>query len=423
MTVKLHRRGFLGALSAGAGVLALPATPAAAQTAAGAAPLPSTPAQERAEWVALLQKIAAPLTAAMSRGRLRADMPVERGDGYALHADATYVEAVGRGLAGIAPWLALPADTTSESRARQQMRDQVLQGLVHVFNPNGPDRLNFNAQQQPIVDAAYLAHAFLRAPEALWTPLDAATKRHIIDAFISLRNRKPPYNNWLLFVALTETFLRSVDAQWDPMRVDVAIRKFEEWYVGDGWYADGSRFAYDYYNGFVIHPMLLDVLRVNARYDKPTVERHATALKRMQRYGVEQERMISPEGTYAPVGRSITYRSGAFQALAQLALQDQLPEGVSRGQVRAALGAVHRRIYTHPGTFDAKGWLTLGFVGHQPRVADYYTSTGSVFMATLSFLPLGLPADHAFWTEPAQPWTSQLAWAGESFRKDYKVDY
>jgi hypothetical protein len=422
MTMILDRRGFLGALSAGAGALALPAS-AAAKAATGAPALVSTPAQERAEWIALLQKIASPLTMAMSRGRLRADMPVERGDGYGLHADATYVEAVGRGLAGIAPWLALRDDASDEGRARKTMREQVLQGLVHVFDPARPDRLNFNAQQQPIVDAAYLAHAFLRAPDALWKPLDAATKKRIIDAFISLRDRKPPYNNWLLFVALTETFLRAVDADWDPMRVDVAIRKFEEWYVGDGWYSDGEHFAYDYYNGYVIHPMLIDVLRVNAQFDKGIGQRHATALKRMQRYGVEQERMISPEGAYAPVGRSITYRSGAFQALAQLALQDQLPEGVSRGQVRAALGTVHRRIYTHPGTFDAGGWLTLGFVGHQPHVADYYTSTGSLFMATLSFLPLGLPADHAFWTEPAQPWTSQLAWAGEPFRKDYKVDY
>lgn len=421
MTMTLHRRGFLGALSAGAGALALPAASASAQT--GAPALPATPTQERAEWVALLRRIASPLTQAMSQGRLRAEMPVERGDDYALHADATYVEAVGRGLAGIAPWLTLPDDASDEGRARKAMREQVLQGLVHVFDPAGPDRLNFNAQQQPIVDAAYLAHAFLRAPDALWTPLDAKTRQHVIDAFISLRDRKPPFNNWLLFVALTETFLRAVDARWDPMRVDYAIRMFREWYVGDGWYSDGPDFAFDYYNGYVIHPMLLDVLRVNAGFDKALADSHALALKRMQRYGVEQERMISPEGTYAPVGRSITYRSGAFQALAQLALQDQLPEGVSRGQVRAALGAVHRRIYTHPGTFDAKGWLRLGFVGHQPRVADYYTSTGSLFMATLSFLPLGLPASHVFWTDPAQPWTSQRAWAGEPFAKDYKVDY
>lgn len=44
-------------------------------------------------------------------------------------------------------------------------------------------------------------------------------------------------------------------------------------------------------------------------------------------------------------------------------------------------------------------------------------------MATLSFLPLGLPADNAFWTDPAEDWTSKKAWKGEQLHKDYKVEY
>lgn len=40
-------------------------------------------------------------------------------------------------------------------------------------------------------------------------------------------------------------------------------------------------------------------------------------------------------------------------------------------------------------------------------------------MTSLVFLPLGLPAEHTFWTDPAQPWTSPKAWAGESFPQNY----
>ena len=49
------------------------------------------------------------------------------------------------------------------------------------------------------------------------------------------------------------------------MRVDYALRQHDQWYKGDGIYGDGPQFHWDYYNSFVIHPMLLDVLDACAR--------------------------------------------------------------------------------------------------------------------------------------------------------------
>jgi len=40
-------------------------------------------------------------------------------------------------------------------------------------------------------------------------------------------------------------------------------------------------------------------------------------------------------------------------------------------------------------------------------------------MASLCFMPLGLPADDAFWTDAAQPWTQVKAWNGQDFPKDH----
>ena len=419
----MRRRHFLQTLSVGAGAAALPAAMPAFAAAASTAVAANQPANDREYWWRMLDRIASPVVENLARGQLVRNMPVEKGANYGPEPAATYVEAVGRCYAGLAPWLALPDDAGEEGKRRRALREQALQGLANAVDPKSPDKLDFGAKWQPIVDAAYLAHALLRAPDALWKPLDARTKQRLVAAFQSLRDRKPWYNNWLLFAAMSETFLRSVDAAWDPMRVDYAINKLEEWYVGDGWYSDGPNFAYDYYNGFVMHPMMVDVLRVHSQRDKAFTEKYQRALKRMRRFGEQQERMISPEGTFPPIGRSITYRASGFQPLAQLALMEQLPEKVTPGQVRAALTAVTRNVYDHPGTFDANGWLTLGFVGHQPEIADYYTSTGSLYMATLSFLPLGLPADNAFWTAPAEDWTAKRAWSGRSFPKDYHVDY
>lgn len=132
---------------------------------------------------------------------------------------------------------------------------------------------------------------------------------------------------------------------------------------------------------------------------------------------------IGPDGTYPAFGRSVTYRTAAFQSLADAALREKLPEFIKPAQVRCALTAVHRNMYEGDQNFDKEGWLVLGFNGHQPEAADGYTSTGSLYMATLSFLPLGLPADNPFWTDEPADWTTKKAWKGEKIRKDYKVEY
>lgn len=352
-------------------------------------------------------------------------MPLELGPGYYSKAqEITYLEAVGRTMAGVAPWLALPDDDTKEGKMRKALRAEVLKGLANAADPTNPDYLNFaTVDRQPIVDGAYLAHAFLRARTALWDPLDAVTKKRFVESFKSLRNRSGAYNNWLLFAAVNEGFLLSVGEQYDPARVQFGINKLNEWYVGDSWYTDGPKFSMDYYNSFVIHPMLVDLLGTLLSKKRASQSEYDQALKRMVRHSEYLERIISPEGTFPAFGRSVTYRTAAFQALAQTALMEKLPQYIQPAQVRCALTKVIQNMYAGNQNFDKDGWLVLGFNGHQPEIADSYTSTGSLYMATLGFLTLGLPADNKFWTDAPAPWTSQKAWEGDSFRKDYKVEY
>jgi hypothetical protein len=151
--------------------------------------------------------------------------------------------------------------------------------------------------------------------------------------------------------------------------------------------------------------------KVAVRRGKPRA-REAVAHARLQ------ERLISPEGTFPPVGRSIAYRCGAFQLLAQMALQKQLPESLKPAQVRSALTAVIKKTLLVPQTFDEKGWLTIGLSGHQPAVGEHYISTGSLYLCTTAFLPLGLSAEDEFWKSDAMDWTSRSAFAGKAFKID-----
>ena len=102
-----------------------------------------------------------------------------------------------------------------------------------------------------------------------------------------------------------------------------------------------------------------------------------------------------------------------------MAWYQTLPKDLSNGQVRSALTAVMHRMFDHQQNFNDAGFLTIGFCGRQPDVADWYTNNGSLYMTSLAFMPLGLPARHPFWTDATQPWTQQKAWNGQPFPKDH----
>ncbi len=368
----------------------------------------------------LLYKISEPVLRNMANGELRKNMNVEVPATWNRNKELAYMEAFGRLMAGIAPWLSLPDDDTAEGKQRRQLREWALKSYAHAVDPDSPDYLLWREEGQPLVDAAFIAQSFVRAPAQLWEPLDQITKNRYIEEFTLLRRVNPPYNNWLLFSAIIESFLMSVDAPYDAFRITTAIRKTEEWYVGDGWYSDGEHFAFDYYNSFVIQPMYLEVLQLCLNKKRHVTEQQLeTAKKRFRRHAKIQERLISPEGTFPAFGRSLTYRTGALQILSMAAWHEMLPAGVTEGQVRSALTAVTKRMFFEKGVFDNDGFLRLGFAGHQPDMADAYTNGGSLYLTAVGFLHLGLAANHNFWTSPAEEWTSQKAWSGKPFPRDF----
>lgn len=386
---------------------------------------------DRAYWCQLAYKMAQPVLENMAAGTLQKNMQVEVSPTWdGRNKKVTYMECFGRLMAGIAPWLSLPDDGTLEGKMRHQLREWALKSYANAVDPQNPDYLLWKGEGQVLVDAAYIAESFLRAWDSLWLPLDKETKQRYVREFTSLRGIDPPYTNWLLFSSTIESLLAKAhkegirEADCDEYRVNSAIRKVEEWYVGDGWYADGPEFAFDYYSSYVFHPMYLETLQtmkdagVRTRIDYGAY--HKRALHRTQKFGIVLERFISPEGTFPVFGRSMPYRMAAMQPLAFLAWHEQLPEGMTNGQVRNALTMVMHRMFDHQQNFNEGGFLTIGFCGSQPNIADWYTNNGSLYMTSLSFMPLGLPATHPFWTDATQSTTQQKAWGGQPFPKDHR---
>ena len=118
-----------------------------------------------------------------------------------------FMECFGRLMDGISPWLSLPQDETKEGKIRKKLLNWALLSYKNAVDPNSPDMLlwSSNNTRQPLVDAAFLAESFLRAPE-IWKKLDKITQQRYIDCFKIIRNIKPYNSNWLLFSGIIECF-------------------------------------------------------------------------------------------------------------------------------------------------------------------------------------------------------------------------
>lgn len=374
--------------------------------------------KNRADWLALMLKIADPVLQNLREGRLHETLPVEK-ESRAMYA---HLEAFARTLSGMAPWLELEGLQGEEKSLQETYRECALCCIDRATDPASPDYMNFTeGYGQSLVDAAYLAYALIRAPHALIDPLPARVKSNLAAALRSTRKFDPFPINWLFFSAIVEAALYRMGEEWILPPVERVVTSFEKWYVGDGMYGDGEFFHMDYYNSYAIHPMYVDLLKTFAPVIPAYRDLLPKVVKRASRYAAIQERLISPEGTYPMTGRSLTYRFGAFQALSHAVLCENLPASLSPAQVRCALSAVMERT-CEGGMFDEKGFLKVGVYGHQPSLGEHYICVGSVYMCAAVFLPLGLLPSHPFWSDPDEPWTSRKIWSGIDLPCDESED-
>lgn len=413
------RRDFVKCVVTGVAGAATWRSVPAAEAAAPARPVAGI--ADRAAWVELARRLASPVLGAAAARRLKTVMPIEAAPGVQDRAQCTHLEALGRVLCGLAPWLELGDGEGEEGRLRSVLVQQAREAIDAATDPHSPDFLNFFQGQQPLVDAAFLAQALRRAPVELWRKLPARVQANVIAALRASRVIVPGDNNWRLFATTVEVFLQEAGEVRDAARLFEGLAKHQAWYVGDGVYGDGPHFHWDYYNSFVIQPMVVEALdRVGDEAPEWRTMREQARL-RLARWAAIQERMIAPDGTYPVVGRSMAYRCGAFQGLALAALRRGLPDGVVPAQARVALTAVIQRTLGAPGTFAAEGWLQIGLSGHQPDLGERYISTGSLYLCSAAFLPLGLPVRDAFWSDPPVATSWQRAWAGGAMRADHAL--
>src|SRR2546421_596516 len=181
---------------------------------------------DRKYWLSVVKRVAEPVLVNLAKRQLRQSMPVESFSGKQPERRAfSHLEAAGRLLAGLAPWLELTSVAGEEKTIRDRYADLARAAIDAATDPSSPDFMNFTTGRQPLVDAAFLTHAMMRAPTELWQKLAPKTQANVIAALKSTRSILPYPSNWLLFGAMIEAGLASIGLKdWDKVRVDYAVR-------------------------------------------------------------------------------------------------------------------------------------------------------------------------------------------------------
>ncbi len=377
---------------------------------------------DRIFWLSTLQKIAFPVLDNLSKGTLRKNMPYESKS--AEGQKFAYLEAFARVFNGIAPWLELGADTSEEGRLREKYIRLTLASITNSVNPNKNDYIFVIEPKQSLVDVALFAQGLLRAKNEIWLNLPMDIQARIIRELKNTRIIAPYENHWLLFTSMIEAALLEFTGECDKERLTYAISKFrDELYIGDAIYSDGEDFESNYYNSLIIHPMLNDILAVMRKYGLQDGEFLDVQLMRSSRLASQLERIISPEGTYPLLGKSLSYRCGVFHLLSQAALLKILPRNISPVQVRCALTKVLERQFKGNQNFNSDGWLICGLNASQLDICENDIDTGSLYLCCSVFLALGLDLNDEFWNEPFEEWSSLKAWNGHQIKPDQPIDF
>ena len=378
--------------------------------------------EDRIFWISTLQKIAYPVLNNLSRATLRKTMPYESNNTEGQKF--TYLEAFARVLNGIAPWLELGVDNSDEGKLRGKYIKMTLKSIANAVNPNNNDYIFVVEPKQSLVDVALFAQGLLRAKKQIWLNLPMDIQARIIRELKNTRIIAPYENHWLLFTSMIEAALLEFTGECEKERLTYAISKFrDELYVGDGIYSDGEDFELSYYNSLVIHPMLNDILAVMRKYELRDGELLDVQLMRSSRLSSQLERMISPEGTYPLLGKSLAYRCGVFHLLSQAALLKILPRNIYPAQVRSALTKVIQRQFSGNQNFNTEGWLICGLNGSQMDMCENEIDTGSLYACCAVFIPLGLKFTESFWNDPSEDWSSLKAWNGQQIPQDQTINF
>ena len=250
---------------------------------------------------------------------------------------------------------------------------------------------------QRLVEMAALATALLHARRELWEPLSPAQRANVLAWLAWINRRNVADNNWRFFRVLVNDAFAALGGPVDAERQQADLARLDEFYVGDGWYADGVSGNRDYYVPMAMHYYGLLHNRLSDGGDQTYATRYA---ERARLFAPQFAAWFAPGGAALPFGRSLTYRfaQGAFWGACAYAGIPARPWGEMKH-----LLLQHLRWWFRQPVFSETGLLTIGYTYPNLLIADNYNAPGSPYWALKAFLPLALSDTHPFWRAEETP--------------------
>lgn len=287
---------------------------------------------------------------------------------------------------------------------------------------------DLNDIDQRMVEMESIAFTLLTAPEATLSLLSKSSQEKLKTWLSQINNYNMPQNNWRwfrIFVNLALFQVLGVPENDVRPTMDADFAMLDSFYLSEGWSSDGlwgdDRKQADYYSGsFAIQFAQLLYVRL-AVGDEARVQRYRDEARlfaaKFWRYFDSNGMFLTyvlyvdftdtpPTGAAIPFGRSMTYRFAFAAFWAAVALS-----GVQLGAPLDNIGTVkglllrHLRWWSrHPDMFNTDGTLNIGFAYPNMYLSEEYNSPQSVYWCLKSFIVLGLPETHVFWTCDEKPY-------------------
>ncbi|ENH64097.1 hypothetical protein FOC1_g10004364 [Fusarium oxysporum f. sp. cubense race 1] len=231
-----------------------------------------------------------------------------------------------------------------------------LRGIEAGVDPENPEYWgHLGSFDQRMVEMESIAFALLMEPQVILSSLNSKSLENLKQWLKQINSFDMPQNNWRWFRVLVNLALTKVlgsDEEKARQAMDADFELLDQFYLGEGWSSDGvwgdDRKQADYYSGsFAIQ--FAQLLYVRCAVDDE--ERVAKYRQQAMDFASEYWRYFDTNGAAIP--------------------------------------------------FD--GTMNIGYAYPNMYMSEDYNSRQSVYWCLKSFVVLGLPSDHPFWTVKEEP--------------------
>ena len=292
------------------------------------------------------------------------------------------MEGASRVLPVLAAWLHHQQHRSCEERGEMNVLDGRkldISGMLKSAFLAGTDSRHpgywgdLKSYDQRVCECADLALALWLSRNWVWSELAGSERSQIIKWFSQVNGLSTADNNWHLFPLMVQVVINSLTGL-DCIDHE-KYQRVKEFYTGDGWFRDGCRGNFDYYNAWGFHYSLYWLDQVNPGFDREFIRQTMSEFLGGYRY------LLTPAG-FPFFGRSACYRLAV--TVPHLAAIDQGTSVITPGEANRALSTSIQYFISH-GAMSC-GAPTQGLFSSDHRLVDNYSGPGSSFWSLRSLV-------------------------------------